>query len=74
MRPNAKIGVTILTAALVLLVNLATTMAQEPQPEMVIPKMRHDFGQVFEQESYEYTFVVQNKGKADLVIESVKPG
>ena len=74
MNPMAKRGVTMIVAAVVLLGSLAATLAQEPQPGIVIPKMRHDFGPVFERETYEYSFVVQNKGKADLVIDSVKPG
>jgi hypothetical protein len=45
-----------------------------PQPSIEIPKMKHDFGEVFEREKYEYVFQVFNRGKADLVIESVNPG
>ena len=74
MTPIAKCGVMIAVAAVVLLGSLAASLAEELQPEIVIPKMRHDFGEVFERETYEYSFVVQNKGKADLVLESVKPG
>jgi hypothetical protein len=74
MNAIAKSGVMVLIAAGVLVGSLAASMAEEPQPEMVIPKMRHDFGQVFERETYEYSFIVQNRGKADLVIENVKPG
>ena len=48
--------------------------ATGPQPIIEIPKMRHDFGEVYEADKYEYTFVVKNKGKADLVIQDVKPG
>ena len=44
------------------------------QPEIFLPQLRHDFGKVFEQEKYEHDFVVKNRGKADLVIEKVKPG
>ena len=74
MSPIAKRGVTTMVAAVILLGSLAAGLADELQPEIVIPKMRHDFGEVFERETYEYSFVVQNKGKADLVLESVKPG
>lgn len=44
------------------------------KPEIFLPELRHDFGKVFEQEKYEHDFVVKNRGKADLVIEKVKPG
>ena len=74
MKSIARRGMTLFVAAVVLLGSLAAALAEGPQPEIVIPTMRHDFGRVFEQETYEYTFIVQNKGKADLVINSVKPG
>jgi Protein of unknown function (DUF1573) len=48
--------------------------ASGPQPIIEIPKMRHDFGEVYEADKFEYTFIVKNKGKADLVIQDVKPG
>ncbi len=38
-----------------------------------IPKMRIDLGKVYERDTYEYNFVVRNKGSANLVID-VKPG
>jgi len=44
------------------------------KPQIEIPKMKHDFGEIFEREKYEFTFMVRNRGKADLVIEDVKPG
>ncbi len=44
------------------------------RPIIEIPKMRQDFGEVFEREKFEYTFAVKNRGKADLVISEVKPG
>ena len=53
----------------------AGVVAQDDlQPEIFLPQIRHDFGKVFEQETYEHDFIVQNRGKADLVIERVKPG
>jgi hypothetical protein len=59
----------------VFLAGIAAAFAQEPlQPKIFIQKMRHDYGKTYEQEKYEYTFVVQNKGKADLIIDNVKPG
>lgn len=53
------------------------TSAQEedgPQPVIFLPELRYDFGESFEKETYEHDFVVRNTGKADLVIEKVKPG
>jgi hypothetical protein len=44
------------------------------KPLIEIPRMRQDFGDVFERAQYEYAFVVRNRGQADLVIEDVKPG
>lgn len=46
----------------------------ENKPEIFLPELRYDFGKVFEQEKYEHDFVVKNRGKADLVIDRVKPG
>jgi len=48
--------------------------ASGPRPIIEIPKMRHDFGEVYESDKFEYSFVVRNKGKDDLVITDVKPG
>jgi len=64
------------TALVLLLLTVLVwpTLAQDLQPTIVIPKIRHDFGSVFEMEKYEYDFVVRNTGKADLLIEEVKPG
>jgi len=45
-----------------------------PRPIIEIPKMRQDFGEVFERPKFEYSFAVKNRGKADLVISEVKPG
>ncbi len=50
------------------------TGAADAKPAIEIPKMRQDFGDVFERPKYEYAFAVHNRGKADLVIESVHPG
>ena len=74
MKPIAKRGVTAFVAAVMLLSSLAAAVAEEPQPEIIIPVMKHDFGDLFERKTYEYTFVVKNQGKADLVIDNVKPG
>ena len=45
-----------------------------PRPVIEIPRMNYDFGSIFEQEKYEYSFLVRNRGTADLMIEDVKPG
>jgi hypothetical protein len=45
-----------------------------PQPTIVIDEMRHDMGEVFEQDKYAHVFKVKNVGKANLEILSVKPG
>ena len=49
-------------------------IAQEPAAKIVAPKLRHDFGVVFERDKYEYSFPVRNQGNADLVIDKVDPG
>ncbi len=48
--------------------------AAQSKPSIEIPRMREDLGRVFERANYEYSFVVRNRGNADLVIEDVKPG
>lgn len=45
-----------------------------PQPTVVIDEMRHDLGEVFEQDKYTHVFKVKNIGEANLEILSVKPG
>lgn len=50
------------------------TATSGKKPAIEIPRMRQDFGQVFERAKYEYAFVVRNRGNADLVIEDVRPG
>ncbi len=52
----------------------AKPAATGPRPIIEIPKMRQDFGEVYERDKFEYSFVVKNRGKADLVISEVKPG
>jgi hypothetical protein len=44
-----------------------------PRPAIDIPRMSYDVGKVFEQKAYEYSFVVRNRGNADLLITDVKP-
>lgn len=45
-----------------------------PSPIAEFSETTFDFGEVFEQAEYAHVFVVRNKGKADLLIEDVKPG
>jgi Protein of unknown function (DUF1573) len=53
----------------------AGAATKEPaKPSIEIPRIVQDFGDVFERATYEYAFVVRNRGQANLVIESVKPG
>lgn len=63
----------ILAALVVFLITSIAVSQDEAQPKLVIPKTRHDFGKVFERESYAYSFKVRNRGQADLLINSVKP-
>ena len=44
------------------------------RPIMDIPRMTYDFGETFELPEYAFTFIVRNRGDADLIIEEVKPG
>jgi len=53
---------------------VAAGEGQEKQPKIVIDEMIYDFGAVYEQAKLSHAFIVRNEGKADLVIESVKPG
>ena len=54
----------------------SAVMADEEknQPSILIEEMRHDMGEVFERDMYKHAFTVKNVGKAELTIESVKPG
>jgi len=74
MNRTLKSGMTMLVIAAFVMGSMAAAFADELQPNIVIPKMVHDFGKVYEQETYEYLFTVRNRGKADLVIDNVKPG
>jgi hypothetical protein len=70
----------VVTLACVASVLLISTLAwsqqteQKAQPLCVIEEMRHDLGEVFEQEKYSHVFKVRNSGDADLQILNVKPG
>jgi hypothetical protein len=43
-------------------------------PRILIEEKRHDLGDVYERESYVWTFTVKNTGSEDLFITDVKPG
>ena len=49
-----------------------------PGPVLATDSKAHDqylqAAKLFEQEKYEYSFVVRNRGTAELLIEDVKPG
>jgi hypothetical protein len=44
------------------------------KPSIEVPRLNYDFGETFHLDKYEYAFVVQNRGNADLIIQDVKPG
>jgi hypothetical protein len=48
--------------------------AQNGEPKLVIESFTHDFGEVKSGTPLEYSFVIKNQGKADLLIKSVAPG
>lgn len=48
--------------------------AQTGEPKLVIESFTHDFGEVKSGAPLEYTFIIKNQGKADLLIKSVAPG
>ena len=69
--------VSLLSVVLIMTLLVSLAMASDEtanQPVVFIERLVNDLGNVFEQKSYKYTFKVENKGKADLLIESVKPG
>ena len=59
----------------ILLVSMATAGDETTnQPVLFMETLVNDLGNIFEQKTYKFTFKVMNKGKADLLIENVKPG
>lgn len=52
----------------------AKKAASGTRPVMEVPRLNYDFGETFHLASYGYSFVVRNRGNADLIIEDVKPG
>ena len=45
-----------------------------PLPDMFLANNEHDVGEVYEGTPLTHTFTIINRGKGDLVIQSVKPG
>ena len=50
------------------------TAPATPLPDMVFPDNEYDVGEVYEGTPVTHSFTVTNQGKADLVIQSVRPG
>ena len=67
-------GLTLACMVAVLLFAVAARAQEGPLPLCVIEEMRHDMGEVFEQDKYSHVFKVRNSGDAELQIISVKPG
>lgn len=70
---GAALAAFVLTALLATLA-WAQEQAPGPQPNCLIEELRHDMGEVFEQERYIHEFKVKNIGDANLEIVSVRPG
>jgi len=64
----------VLSAALVFMAGPRAQADDALKPSIYLPQINYNLGRVFEQDKYEHEFIVQNRGKADLVIEQVKPG
>ena len=65
--------------SVILIITLLSTLALASdetanQPVLFMETLVNDLGNVFEQKNYQYVFKVENRGKADLLIENVKPG
>ena len=59
----------------ILLASMATAGDETTnQPVLFMETLVNDLGDIFEQKTYKFIFEVMNKGKADLLIENVKPG
>jgi hypothetical protein len=61
------------------LASATTAMAQGAPaptgaPKLVIKAFVHDFGEVKSGTPLQYSFIVKNEGKADLLIKNVAPG
>jgi len=74
MRKNMTAGYFAILLILFAFFPVQAAKTEGNQPEIFISKLRHDFGTVFEIETFKHEFMIRNKGKADLVINRVKPG
>ena len=45
-----------------------------PLPDMFLKNSEYDVGEVYEGTPVTHTFIIKNRGKGDLVLQSVKPG
>jgi hypothetical protein len=45
-----------------------------PLPDLFLKNNEYDVGEVYEGTPVTHTFIITNRGKGDLVIQSVKPG
>ena len=45
-----------------------------PLPDMFLENSEYDAGEVYEGTPVTHTFIITNRGKGDLVLQSVKPG
>ena len=50
------------------------TPASGGEPKLVIESFTHDFGEVKSGAPLQFSFIVKNQGKADLLIKNVAPG
>ena len=45
-----------------------------PLPDMFLEHKEYDVGEVYEGTAVTHTFIIKNRGKGELVLQSVKPG
>lgn len=62
-----------LTILSLLLLFVATALAQGKAPKAVVEKLDHNFGKIKENVKVSHIFKVKNEGTADLLIEGVAP-
>jgi hypothetical protein len=74
MRALVIKGIVILLLIISGISAIAAASDEENQPVMVLQEMQFDMGKIFEQDTYNHVFIVKNTGKADLIINNVKPG
>lgn len=74
MRTIVKKGIIVLFLIILGISAIASASDEENQPVMVLQEMKYDLGKIFEQDTYNHVFIVKNTGKADLIINNVKPG